>query len=59
MLVNQHVSSKLTSALTMMTAWLEDRNYKVYTIPETATMMMKAGVALFVPPHEFTKQVKL
>ena len=42
-----------------MTAWLEDRNYKVFTVPETATMMMKAGVALVVPPNEFSRQVKL
>jgi len=40
-----------------MTAWLEDRDFKVYSIPETATLMMKAGVHLV--ETEFTKQVKL
>lgn len=43
----------------MMQSWLSDRGYKVYTLPETATLMMKAGVSLIVPPNEFSKQVKL
>ena len=48
-----------STSLAMMQSWLSDRGYKVYTLPETATLMMKAGVSLIVPPNEFSKQVKL
>jgi len=39
----------------MMTSWLSDRGYKVYSIPETATLLMKAGVSLIVPKDDFSK----
>lgn len=47
-----------STSLSMMQSWLSDRGYKVYTLPETATLMMKAGVSL-APSSDITKQVKL
>jgi hypothetical protein len=43
----------------MMNAWLTERGFKVFTLPETATMFVKAGANIIIPNDEFSRACRM